>query len=134
MSEKGALVSTPEALRGREIDAALARRIALKLPGVPFADAVERIGTEAGVPVGLDPGLQDTTNAAILTRDDMTVRQALDRLAGLENLEWAVRDGAVLVSTPAVISGRPEPEPALLRPEDPPARPNAPLTDEDDVF
>ena len=53
------------------------------------------------------------------------------------NLEWAVRDGAVFVSTPAVISGKPEPGRRPERappPEDAMDATDAPLIDEDDVF
>ncbi|MHC5054290.1 MAG: STN domain-containing protein [Planctomycetota bacterium] len=135
LSEKGALVSTPGALRQSEIEAAIAKPITFKL-NVHYADVIERVGGMAVVPVGLDVDLREDYNAVTFQVTDVTASVVLDRLAELGGLEWAVRDGGILVSTPAVISGKAEPEPeaAPLRPEDPTVPTDAPLTDEDDVF
>jgi hypothetical protein len=135
LSEKGALVSTPHALRQREVDAAIAKPITFKL-NVHYADVIERVGGMAGVPVGLDVDLRENYNAITFQATDVTGSAVLDRLAELGGLEWAVRNGGILVSTPAVVSGKPEPEPEPEppEPEDVADPPEAPLTDEDDVF
>jgi len=106
LTEGGVLVSTPATFRRREIEAALAKRISFDV-NIHFADVLELVGTLAGVPVRLDPDLREDYNAITFKADDLTGRAALDWLARVGELEWAVRDGAVFVSTPEVMGTRP---------------------------
>jgi hypothetical protein len=138
LTEDGVLVSTPATLRRREIDAALARRVTLDFGNLELqvASCIKDLERLAGVRFVVDAALRpdrDDRPGLRCVFKNVPARKILDDLTRRANIEWTVRDGAVFVSTPAVISGKPERKAAPRR-EAPALPAKTPPTDGDDVF
>jgi len=113
LAEKGILVSTPATFRRREIDAALEERVSIDNGNFDMDVAfwVGALNDRTSGRFVVDYALKEEPTI-VAHFEGVPARHVLDEVTRRTNTEWAVRDGAVFVSTPEVISGRPErPEP-----------------------